>query len=338
MSPPEPQVPGWWGRRWSTALADAGLYPEALRVHPAAERADIVRRAELAVLAGNHKLALHLLSELKTRRTARVAVAARSDAPGPAETHWLELLTRYAQLLRGDGGRFDDVLGPAEPVRLPAQGAWVLALAGAAVGDLEPAAAAAASARAGGCRDLRIPAILAADRAAEGDDLTALDLLTGAVRRAVAGPDPVGFTLDLLDRAGLRADAQRLALLGAGDRSAPRPARTAWKSGARRVGTTRPRLLRSSLAAAVDPGEWPWRWPGRRLRDGARPDLTCRCYGSAGWIGAERMDYVSGHLSELPAPVVTGLRARLLGCRATNLTFLDLAEHRLTLPVGTRPG
>jgi hypothetical protein len=71
----------------------------------------------------------------------------------------------------------------------------------------------------------------------------------------------------------------------------------------------------------------------QRRQQASLADLTCRCYGSTGWIGESRMFYVSRHLNEvLPAPVA-GLPARLIRCRATKLTFLDFPERQLTLPV-----
>lgn len=66
-------------------------------------------------------------------------------------------------------------------------------------------------------------------------------------------------------------------------------------------------------------------------------DLTCRCYGSGGWIGPSRRFYLEHHLHELlPAPVA-GLDARLMICRATSLTFLDLVAREITLPVPSSP-
>ncbi len=63
------RIPDQVLRQWSDALAAAGMFPEALQSYPARQRADLVRRAELAVLAGEHLTALSVLAELKEART-----------------------------------------------------------------------------------------------------------------------------------------------------------------------------------------------------------------------------------------------------------------------------
>src|SRR5689334_9684653 len=65
------RIPDLVLRQWSDALAAAGLYAEALVAHPAVEREDLVRRAELAVLVGDHLAALSLLAELREAGTPR---------------------------------------------------------------------------------------------------------------------------------------------------------------------------------------------------------------------------------------------------------------------------
>jgi hypothetical protein len=344
---PEPrssaEVPWPVLRQWSDALAAAGLFAEALRIYPAAERADVVRRAELAVLAGDHKLALKLLAELKAATSARTARTAkpvrrgggRPGKPEPARpvSPWLELLNRTALLLAGDYKALPTVVEAARRVQHSAGAAWVVALAAAAAGDLKRAATAAEQARAGGCRDLRMLAVLAADRAAEGADRAAFALVAEAQLTALPDEDPIGYVVDLLDRAGFRHAAQRLAAVGAGDPSQSVQLRASWKASARKIGAGRKQVLRRSLTTAGSLGERHRERQERRLQGVGLRDLTCRCYGSAGWIGPDRTYYVDHHLSEvLPAPVA-GLQARLLCCRATGLTFLDLSERELTLPV-----
>jgi hypothetical protein len=331
-------------RQWSDALAAAGLFSEALRIHPAAERADVVRKAELAVLAGDHALALHLLAELKAARTARTARSRPAGLPAGATAEadraarhpaspWLDLLTCCAQLLAGQPDRLPAVLKAATKVQPSAGVAWVVALAAAAAGDLGQAAINAEAARVGGCRDLRMLAIGAADRAAAGDDQVALELVGNALRIALPDEEPAVFVVDLLDRSGFREAAQRLAATGAADDSQPREVRAAWRVAARHVGAGSKQALRRSLTAAGGIAERARHRHERRLHDQTLRSLTCRCYGSAGWIGESRMYYVSRHLVEiLPAPVA-GLDARLLRCLATKLTFLDFALRQLTLPV-----
>jgi len=316
-------------RRWSDALAAAGLYPEALQVHPGVERSDVVRRAELAVLAGDSHAALTLLAELDTARTARTAHPARPDTTSP----WLELLTRCAEVLKGDHARLPEVIATARRVHPSAGVSWVLALAAIAAGDLAQAAPAAVAARAGGCRDLRILAVSAADRAVDGDDWAAIELLRSAQKVALVDEDPAGLAVDLLVSAGYRAAAQRLAARAATDTSLPTPARAAWRAAARRVGAGRKQVLRRATAAISSIGVRRRENAEDRQRAAAESDLTCRCYGSTGWIGEHRLTYVNRHLNQvLPAPVAA-LPARLLRCRATSQTFLDFPERQFTLPV-----
>ena len=211
--------------------------------------------------------------------------------------------------------------------------ALAAAWAASSAEDLHQASIAAEGARAGGCRDLRMLAIQAAARASSGDDPTALLLVARALQSALPDEDPTGYVVELLVQAGFRDDAQRLAAAGAADGSQSAGARAAWKASARQVGASRKVALRRSLTSpGIVTGGLRER-QRRRHRDQAMRDLTCRCYGSTGWIGESRMYYVSRHLSEvLPAPVA-GLNARLLRCRAVNLTFLDFTERQLTLPV-----
>jgi hypothetical protein len=402
---PDGDLPDSVLRQWGDALAAAGLFTEALQVHPAAERADLVRLAELAVLAGDHVTALRLLAELDADRAVRVDQAkdaglphgsapnrpgsngpasnglspndAASNHPGakgpatkgpvlkgsvpkgsgpngpngpngsgrpkgvkpselakpPPPVPWLELLTYSAQVMAGEVGRLPAVLDAARRVQPSAGVSWVVALAAAAGADLAVSAEAAEAARLGGCRDLRMLVISAADRAAEGDDWAALSLTSVAQRLAVPDEDPARLVVELLLHCGLRHDAMRLAALGSGDGSLSAQSRAAWKTSARLLGAQRKRAVRRTLALV---GSFRERRRERRDRLQQRltlRDLTCRCYGSAGWVGEDRLYYVSRHLTQvLPAPVAA-LRARLLRCRATNLTFLDLVERQLTLPV-----
>jgi hypothetical protein len=331
-------------RQWSDAVAAAGLFTEALRIHPAVRRADLVRRAELAVLAGDHKLALHLLAELERGTSARSSKsnpAWQSDGGARRKggksarlaNPWLVLLTRSAQLLAGQPDRLGAVLTAAKRVQPSAGVSWVVALAGASAGNLEAAGPAADDARAGGCRDLRMLSISAAARAADGDDSAALDLVGRALRIALPAEDPAGFTIELLDRAGSRAAAQRLSALGAGSSGQSAAARAAWRASARLVGAGHKGALRRSLTAAGSLDERLRDRLGRRWQAESLRDLTCRCYGSAGWVGQQRLYYVTHHLNEVLPEPVPGLSVRLLRCRATNLSFLDFGERQLTLPV-----
>jgi hypothetical protein len=324
-------------RQWSDALAAAGMFSEALQAHPGVERVDVVRRAELAVLAGDHLAALSLLAELRDARTARTAhvnpdgKARRAEAESGSP--WLDLLTYCARVLAGEPGLLPDVLAAARRVQTSAAVAWVVALAAVAAGALDQAAPAAVTARAGGCRDLRILAVSAADRASDGDDWAAIELVRGAQKVALPDEDPAALVVDLLERAGLRDAARRLSARAATDASLPGSARAAWQAAARRVGAGHKQLWRRSMTAAGSMTTRRREQAEQRRLEESLADLTCRCYGSTGWIGEGRMFYVSRHLNQvLPAPVA-GLPARLVRCRATKLTFLDFPERQLTLPV-----
>ena len=324
-------------RHWSDALAAAGMFSEALQAHPAVERADVVRRAELAVLAEQHLTALSLLAELRDARTPRTVHLNHDGQARQAEAEsgspWLALLTNCALVLGGEPGLLPDVLAAARRVQTSAGVAWVVALAAVAAGDLGQAAPAAVTARAGGCRDLRILAISAADRAADGDDWAAIELIRSAQRVALPDENPAGLAVDLLERAGLRDVAQRLSARAATDVSLPVASRAAWQVAARQVGAGHKQIWRRSMTAAGSLLTRRREHAEERRQVASLADLTCRCYGSAGWIGESRMFYVSRHLNEvLPSPVA-GLPARLVRCRATKLTFLDFPERQFTLPV-----
>lgn len=324
-------------RQWSDALAAAGMFPEALQAHPAVERVDVVRRAELAVLAADHLTALSLLAELRDARTARTAQVSHGGQARRPDTEagspWLDLLSNCARVLAGEPGLLPDVLANARRVQTSAGVAWVVALAAVAAGDLAQAAPAAVMARAGGCRDLRILAISAADRAKDGDYWAAIEMIRAAQRVALPDENPAGLVVDLLDRAGSRDVAQRLSARAATDASLPPAARAAWQSASLRVGAGRKQLWRRSMTTAGSMLTRRQEHADERRLEAEQSDLTCRCYGSTGWIGEGRLFYVSRHLNQvLPAPVA-GLPARLVRCRATKLTFLDFPERQLTLPV-----
>lgn len=325
-------------RQWSDALAAAGLYAEALDAHPALERMDVVRRTELAVLAGHHELALDLLGELaeaaseRTRRT----VAPLKPELAVRVSPWLVLLTRVAELLAGTGD-LATVLDAAQRV-LPSAGLdWIVALAAISMADLEVAAPLACSARDGGCRDLRMLTIAAAEHARRGEYGQALELTGQAQRIALPDENPAALTVQLLQRCGLGETARSLGLAGTADPALAPQFRADWRAAALSAGAARPVVLARRVRVHTRRG---LRRAERLAREAeliAQYDLTCRCYGSGGWIGPVRSFYLEHHLHELlPAPVA-GLDARLMICRATNLTFLDLTARQITLPVPAAP-
>src|SRR4029453_15997551 len=63
MSPSPAVVPVGLRRRWGESLAGVSLFAEALQVWPDGVAADRIRRAELALLAGQPRRALELLEQ-----------------------------------------------------------------------------------------------------------------------------------------------------------------------------------------------------------------------------------------------------------------------------------
>jgi hypothetical protein len=61
--------------------------------------------------------------------------------------------------------------------------------------------------------------------------------------------------------------------------------------------------------------------------------MICRCAGSTGWIGPNRIYYVDRHLKLVDPSPIPDLDARLLRCQLTGVRFLDLTDLQLTLPV-----
>ncbi|WP_285619780.1 hypothetical protein [Kineosporia sp. NBRC 101677] len=321
-------------RQWSDALAAAGLYAEALDVHPTLERVDIVRQAELAVLAGIHPKALELLQELREAKSER---ARRTVTPLKKEgSPWLELLSRVAELLAGTGD-LAAVQEAAQRAQPSAGLDWIVALAAVSVGDLLTAAPLARSAREGGCRDLRMLTIAAADDARQGNYRQALDLTGQAQRIALPDEDPAALTVHVLQRCGFAAAARSLAMAGVGEATLAPAYRADWKAAAAGAGGGGIAMLGQRVKAHARRSDRRMEKRAREAEAMATYDLTCRCYGSGGWIGEGRHFYLQHHLHELlPAPVA-GLNARLMICRATSLTFLDLLARAITLPVPSSP-
>ncbi|GLY30080.1 hypothetical protein [Kineosporia sp. NBRC 101731] len=325
-------------RQWSDALSAAGLYSEALDVHPALERADVVRLAELAVLAGIHTQAQELLRELneaESERSRRNGTVLGPDRPAPPSP-WLDLLARVAELLAGTGD-LAAVDAAASKVQPSAGMDWIVALAAVSVGDLLAAAPLARAARQGGCRDLRMLTIAAADEARQGQYAQALALTAQAQCIALPDEDPAALTVHVLQRCGFADAARALALAGVGDSSLSPASRADWKAAAASTGAGGLGLLRERVKAH---GHRSRRRAERKAREAeaiASYDLTCRCYASGGWIGPSRHFYLQHHLHELLPVPVAGLDARLMICRATSLTFLDLVAREITLPVPSTP-
>jgi len=336
-------------RRWSDALAAAGLFGVALHVLPdehvpvarhangaqGAERAGLIRldpdllfrHAELAVLATDHASALRALKELDT-------IQPRPGGPVSPPHPAVRMLTAVAQAQAGDAGGWDEVERAAAAMPRSPWSAWMVALGGVTVPHLtvphlDAAGPAARFALEGGCRDPRLPLIAAAGLVADGDELTweqcaeAVRLLERSRRVALPGEDAIGGALDLLRRAGLAERGRGLAAFAVSDSQIPREAHDAWRAAAKLQHLPVPRRLRIESLR-----------PHRRLHSPISDSpMTCRCAGSTGWIGPERLTYVEHHLSLVDAAPVSGLSARLLRCRLTALRFLDLPSQELTLPV-----
>jgi hypothetical protein len=305
-------------RTWSEALTAAGLFSEALLVQPREDSGDLLRRAELAVLAGEGATALDCLADL-------------GEAPDDARLR--RLLIAAARSLTGVDA-LAEVREAAGEVGPTARASWLSAVVLAAGGDLDNAGPAAHLAHEAGCRDLRLLTVMAAAAALDGDDHEALDLVHEARRAALPDEHPAVLTTYLLTRAGHPEIAVQLAQAGASDRQLPRADRVAWLACARTAGAGPWLTLRRPLQALLELPEQQRAWAERRVRAEVLRDLTCRCWGSTGWIGPDRLHYVRHHLTELSDDPLPGvLPAGLLLCRATGIRFLDLAERQITLPV-----
>lgn len=310
-------------RRWSDAFAGAGLFALALRVDPDDDE-HLFRRAELAVLAGDHATALRLFKEHDSTR----------DHAQPMEPA-VVMLIAVAQAQAGEPAGWQHVQDAAQALPGSAWTSWMLALGGITVPHLtvphlDVAGPAARRALDGGCRDPRLPVIAAAGVMADGDELTweqcadAVTLLESSRRIQLPGEDAIGSALDLLRRAGLVGRAQSLAAFAAADAHVARDVQDAWRMTAHAQHIHVPRRRLSLSGQPHLP---------HHHRAAKHHDLICLCAGSRGWIGPDRLSYVESHLSMADAAPLPDLVARLLRCPFTGVRFLDLPDLKLTLPV-----
>ncbi len=309
-------------RQWSDAFAGAGLFALALRMAPG-DPEDLFRRIELAVLAADHATALRLLKEHDAERD-------HAEPLTPA----VQMLVAVARAQAGDPTAWQHVQDAATALPASPWSSWMLALGGItmphlAVPHLDLAGPAARVAFEAGCRDPRLPVIAAAGVVADGDELTwdqcaeAVDLLEHSRRVQLPGEDSIGGLLDLMRRAGLDDRARSLAAFAATDRQVPRDVQNAWRTAAH---DQHMHVPRRRLSLWNRPMHLPRRSPRHR-------DLICRCAGSTGWIGPDRLYYAAHHLKVVDAAPVPDLAAQLLRCPFTGVRFLDLNELELTLPV-----
>ncbi len=316
-------------RRWSDALAGAGLFALALEIHPDDDD-DVLRRAELAVLAADHATALRLLKHRQPARKNSKTAEERSQPSHPA----VAMLLAVAQAQAGQDSGWPDVQAAATDLGDSPWTSWMLALGGITPAQLTPAHLAVAGPAArraftGGCRDPRLPVIAAAGVVSDDEELSwehcaeAIGLLEQSRRVQLPGEDAIGGLLDLLRRAGLGERARSLAAFAVTDRQVSAQARDAWRAAAQRQQIPLPQRRRRAMPRFA------------RLPHRAAPhrDLICRCAGSTGWIGPDRLDYVEEHLKLVDDAPIPGFPGRLLQCQLTGLRFLDLAAAQLTLPV-----
>ena len=340
MSGTPAAVPAGLRRLWGESLAGVSLFAEALQVWPDGVAADRIRRAELAVLAGQPRRALELLEHAGPVR------------PGSPEHVCGRLLAACARTLAGDLPALGELLG--DVVKLPPSAALsrLVALSAASSGQLPIAGRAAWGAMRDGCGDHRLLVIAAAATAVDGRYADAVVLAEEAERcRRPAAQDAAETTVNLMRHAGHAQAAVALAAVGAQAWTLPARRRAVWDamaSGlrprglaldpatARLVKANRRRRRRLWLAAVLR-GRSVRGWRrGRevaRLAELARQDLTCRCEGIVAWLGPEARHYVGHHLVPVPGAQPFTPPARLLRCPATGATFLDLPERPATVSV-----
>jgi hypothetical protein len=203
MSASPAAAPAGLRRRWGASLAGVSLFAEALQVWPDGAAVDRIRRAELALLAGQPRRALDLLDR------------AGPVVPGSPEHVCGRVLAACARTLAGDLPALTDLL--RDVVRLPPSPALsrLVALGAASSGQLDIADRAAWGALRDGCGDHRLFVIAAAAAAAEGRHADAVVLAEEAEAcRRPAAQDAAETTVNLLRHAGHATSAVALAAVG----------------------------------------------------------------------------------------------------------------------------
>lgn len=216
-------------RLWGQSLASVSLFAEALQLWPDGGPGDRIRQAELALLAGQPRRALHLLEHAQA-------------VPGSHEQTCADLLSSCARALGGDLPAFAQFT--REAVQLPPSIALsrLLALGAAACGQLPMAGAAAWHAMRDGCGDHRLLVIAAAAAAVDRRYTDAIVMAEEAERvRRPAVQDAAETTVNLLRHAGATDAAVALAAVGAQAWTLPAERRHTWASLA--VGLLPPRLF-----------------------------------------------------------------------------------------------
>jgi hypothetical protein len=218
MSASPAAVPVGLRRRWGESLAGVSLFAEALQVWPDGAAEDRIRRAELALLAGQPRRALDLLEH------------AGPVVPGSPEHLCGRVLAACARTLAGDLPALSELL--ADVVRLPPSPALsrLVALSAASSGQIAVAGQAAWRAMRAGCGDHRLLVIAASAAAVEGRHADAVVLAEEAERcRRPAAQDAAETTVNLLRHAGHATAAVALAAVGAQAWPLPAERRAVWR-------------------------------------------------------------------------------------------------------------
>ena len=344
MSSSPAAVPVGLRRRWGESLAGVSLFAEALQVWPDGAAADRIRRAELALLAGQPRRALDLLEH------------AGPVVPGSPEHICGRVLAACARTLAGDLPALNDLL--TDVVRLPPSPGLsrLVALSAASSGQIAVAGQAAWAAMREGCGDHRL-LVIAASAAAVAERYEDAVVLAeeGEACRRPAAQDATETTVNLLRHAGHASAALALAAVGAHAWTLPAERRAVWRGletalwpRGRRLDRDTALLVRAHRRQrrqmlALAGGRAVRRW--RRTRDlerrarEARLDESCRCEGIVAWLGPEARHYVVHHLVPAPGAQPFTPPARLLRCPATGATFLDLPARPATVsvPVADEP-
>jgi hypothetical protein len=211
-------------RQWAAALFRAGLFQEALHLWPDVTGSDTVRRAQLALLAGDPPACQRLLAEHSTD------AATEPDA---------RLLQACVDVLTGRQP-MTSVMDAAGRIEPSAHVSWLIAIA-LARQDLSTAGRAAVDALDHGAVDLQLVSVAAAALAQAGEYLPALALLEDPAHRGAVADDPAGPALTLLADVGADGAAAGLAALATHITELPAERRAVWKEHAHRV-VPRPKM------------------------------------------------------------------------------------------------
>ncbi len=276
-----PILPASARHQAATHLVGLGLYREAQDLLSIDQPEDAELGMLSSLLAGDPRTAAKFLGRRMMSSTARHGE--------------VDLVRGCVALVSGHGEALDTTRQVLERME-PTSPDWAIFAVSAAPHNLRAAADAAASVT--HSAGPAVLAVLAADRAAQGDAHGAHQILDSA-RWTGVGDDPTQRTIDLLKTHGHES-------------AVPELEAAHWQR----------RPLGESLSRRMD------RWRRRRNER----DLRCRCATTPTWAGEGSRYYVNWHLELLEHGETQGWR--ILFCAETGIRYLDQA----VIPVSVRIG